>query len=151
VSGLLESLGSMGLASTGYVVPEAVITNQPASDDLRGVIRSVIEETATEGGVMIVSHAASMALADRSDVLRVMLTASPDTRSERLASSLGLDAGEAAKTLKRADAGRADYIKRFYGISQELPIHYDLVVNTDRLAPETAAQLIIAAATAAQD
>ena len=40
----------------------------------------------------------------------------------------------------------ADYIKRFYGISSELPTHYDLVVNTDRLAPQAAARLIVHAA-----
>jgi cytidylate kinase len=145
VTRLLESFGSAGM-TTGYVVPEAVGSEQPASDDLRGLIRSVIEEIGTEGGVMIVSHAASMALADHDDVLRVMLTASPAIRCERLASSLGMSEDEAAKTLKRADGNRADYIKRFYGIGQELPIHYDLVVNTDRLAPAAAAGLIVAAA-----
>jgi cytidylate kinase len=145
ITRLLESLGTSGMAA-GYVVPEAVVPEQPASDGLRGLITSVIEEVAAEGGVMIVSHAASMALASRDDVLRVMLTASFETRSERLASSLGLGAGEAQKTLKRSDSNRADYIKRFYGIGEELPTHYDLVVNTDRLAPAAAAALIVSAA-----
>ena len=48
--------------------------------------------------------------------------------------------------LKRSDAGRADYIKRFYSIAAELPTHYDLVINTDKLSPEQAARLIVEAA-----
>jgi len=142
---LLEGLGPAGMG-TGYVVADPAAFTQPASNELQGLIKSVIEETAAAGGVMIVSHAASLALAGRPGVLRVLLTASPETRSARLSASLGIDAGEAASRLKRSDAGRADYIKRFYGLSSELPIHYDLVVNTDRLSPEDAAGLIVAAA-----
>ncbi len=48
--------------------------------------------------------------------------------------------------LDRAEANRADYIKRFYGIDQESPIHYDLVINTDRLSSGQAAELVLHAA-----
>ena len=37
-------------------------------------------------------------------------------------------------------------MKSFYGIDRELPIHYDLVVNTDRLSATSAAALISEAA-----
>jgi dephospho-CoA kinase len=142
---VLEGLGPAS-AGMGYIVPEAVVPSTPPSDVLKGLIRSVIEETATTGGVMIVSHAASLALADREGVLRVLVTASPKVRRERLAATLGLDEGEAERAIKRGDAGRADYIKRFYGINDEKPTHYDLVINTDRVSPEDAADLIVAAA-----
>jgi cytidylate kinase len=142
---LLEGLGPVGMG-TGYILPEAAAVGQPPSDELKGLIKSVIEEVAAAGEVMIVSHAASLALAGREDVLRVLVTASPQTRRNRTAASLGLDDDEAARELKRSDAGRADYIKRFYGIGTELPTHYDLVINTDRFSPENAAQLVVAAA-----
>jgi cytidylate kinase len=143
---LVEGLGSAGMGA-GYVVapPDVHAHGQPASDELRGLIQSVIEETAAAGSAVIVSHAASLALAKRDDVLRVLITASPQTRVSRLAADLGIDDKEAARTVKRGDAGRADYIKRFYGVS-ELPTHYDLVINTDKLAPQDAARLIVGAA-----
>jgi Cytidylate kinase-like family len=147
---LLDTLGTSSVAAglaAGYVVPDAISADlQPASDELRGLIRSVIEDTAAAGGAMIVSHAASLALADRDDVLRVLVTASTETRRERFADSLGLDRDEARRALDRSDAGRADYIKRFYGLGSERPTHYDLVVNTDRLTPQEAADLIVTAA-----
>jgi len=144
---LIEGLGSTGMG-TGYVMAsaEAPGFGQPVSDELRGLIKSVIEETAGAGDVVIVSHAASLALAGRDDVLRVLVTASRETREQRLASTLGVDEKEAARSIKRSDAGRADYIKRFYGIGAELPTHYDIVVNTDKLTPEDAARLIVDAA-----
>ena len=131
----------------GYVIaPPQHTGHEPPSDALRGLIRSVIEETAGEGSAVIVAHAASLALGERDDVLRVMVTASPQTRQRRFAEALGLDDKEAGRVLKRSDAGRADYIKRFYSIAAELPTHYDLVVNTDKLSPEQAARLIVEAA-----
>jgi len=50
------------------------------------------------------------------------------------------------RAVNDSDAGRADYLKRFYGISEELPTHYDLVVNTDAISIEQAAGLISLAA-----
>ena len=143
---LIEGLGTAGMGA-GYVMTAPVpVQDQPGSDALRGLIRSVIEEEAEAGSAVIVSHAASLALGARSDVLRVLITASTPTREERLASTLGVDSKEAARTLKRSDSGRADYIKRFYGVAEELPTHYDLVINTDKLSPDAAAALIISAA-----
>jgi cytidylate kinase len=119
--------------------------SQRASDELRGLIRSVIEDTAINGSAVILAHAGSLALAGRDDVLRVLVTASPKTRAQRLASASGMDEKHAAHAIKQSDAGRADYIKRFYSISVELPTHYDLVINTDRLTPEHATGLIVEA------
>ena len=42
----------------------------------------------------------------------------------------GLAPDEATKAVERSDWARADYLKRFYGIDRELPVHYDLVFNT---------------------
>jgi len=148
---LLEGLGSAGMA-TGYVTaPEMVTHGEPASEELRGLIQSVIEDIAATGSAVIVAHAASLALGQRENVLRVLVTASPQIRERRLAASLGIDEKEAARTIKQSDAGRADYIKRFYGIGAELPTHYDLVINTDKLPPEDAAWLIAQAAAGRAD
>jgi cytidylate kinase len=99
---------------------------------------------------VIVAHAASLALGDRDDVLRVLITASSETRARRLAEAGDIDEAEAKKVVARGDANRADYLKRFYGTSAELPTHYDLVINTDRVTLEDAASLILSAARSQQ-
>jgi cytidylate kinase len=115
------------------------------SDDLRDAIRVVIRETAEQGNVVIVSHGASIALAGAPGVLRVLLTASPETRAERYGEGK-LEANKALKAVRETDRAREDYLWRFYGVRHEEPTHYDLVINTDVLGYDEAADLIVAAA-----
>jgi hypothetical protein len=144
---LLQELGRGGAAeSYGPAAPAGPHAEGATPDAIRGLIQDAIEEMARQGNVVIVSHAASLALSRRSDVLRVLVTASPETRAERISESRGLGPKEAEKTIKSADAARADYLRRFYGIGSELPTHYDLVVNTDVLSVEQAADLVAQAA-----
>ena len=112
------------------------------SDDIRSLIRETIEQTAARGKAVIVAHAASFAIGHGDGVLRVLVTASPETRTTRVAEAEGLDQAGAARVLKESDAGRADYLKRFYDVREESPTHYDLVLNTDALSIEQAADLI---------
>ena len=48
--------------------------------------------------------------------------------------------------MRDADAGRRDYLNRFYAVEEELPTHYDLVVNTDALTLDHAAAIVATAA-----
>jgi len=116
----------------------------PTYADLQVLIKQVIASLADEGSVVIVSHAASFALSGQG-VLRVLVTASADTRARRLMSTRNIDRRAAERLVKQEDAGRADYLKRFYAIERELPTHFDLVVNTDVLTPERTVDVVVAA------
>jgi cytidylate kinase len=96
--------------------------------------------------VVIVAHAAAFALAGRDDLVRVLITAPAEIRTRRLAEARDGDQAKAATELKRSDAARAAYLKTFYEVEHELPTHYDLVVNTEVLDPDEAADLIARAA-----
>ena len=148
---VLEGLGQTGSASATATPGGPMWIPDDSSElvrthDLRTLIRETVVETAARGDVVIVAHAASFALADRDDVLRVLITAPIQARTARLAEARGVDASEGARELKRSDEARASYLKGFYGIDRELPTHYDLVVNTDRLDVDSAAAIIIRAA-----
>ena len=146
---LLDSLGSNTSLATFAMAGYVPAAEAPVESDLRGLIRTTIEEVAGRGEAVIVAHAASMALGDRSDVLKVMLTASRAARQRTLVER-GLDDKAAAKQVDKGDANRADYLKRFYDITHESPADYDLVLNTDRLGPEGAVRLVVEAAGAPQ-
>jgi cytidylate kinase len=121
------------------------VSDQRSSETYRELIKEAILETARRGSAVIVAHAASHALADHDDVLRVFVTASPAIRSRRLAKAFELDQAAAMNKAEESDAARADYLRRFYNVKHELPTHYDLVINTDKLSTEEAASLIHAA------
>jgi cytidylate kinase len=131
-------------AGSGVLVPEAA--SAPRSEDVRKLIVDAIHDTAERGQVVIVSHAASIPLAGRADVLRVLVTASLETRVKRVAGDRPGGATAAARFVRDNDAGRAEYFQTFYRIERELPTHYDLVINTDALTPDQAADIIVAAA-----
>jgi cytidylate kinase len=147
VARLLDAMAWSGADAwtLGAGIP-VVYGDELTSDDLRALIRDAIRQTAERGDVVIVAHGASHHLGPGPGILRVLVTASADTRTARLAESHGLDDGDAARAVKESDAGRRDYLKRFYEIDEESPAHYDLVVNTDVLSIAQATRLIALAA-----
>ena len=139
--------GAAGLVGHGAgVIPIGDGTSDPKS--LRALIQRSIHETAERGNVVIVSHGASYALAGRADVLRVLVTASAETRAARAAQDNSLDTKQSAKAVADGDLARAAYLKRFYGVADELPTHYDLALNSDTLSIELIRDLVVKAASA---
>jgi cytidylate kinase len=138
--------GGMAGYGIGYMPDAAAVP--PRSDQLRSLIRQAIVETADRGDVVIVAHAASYALGGREDVLRALVTGSVAARASRLAAVTGKNMQQASESIRLSDESRADYLKRFYGVEQELPEHYDVCVSTDVLSPSLAAAQIVSAANA---
>ena len=143
---VLEALALTGDLGLVAGVPLRAGNDEVSGPEIRALIRETIEHMAAQGNVVIVAHAASHALPARSDVLRVLVTASPDVRATRVGESEGLDRSGAARAVKESDAARRDYLRRFYDLKGELPTQYDLVLNTDVLSSDRAVQLIAFAA-----
>jgi len=139
---LLETLAEGDPALWTTTAPVDLV--RPA--DIRGLIRETVIQTAARGNVVIVAHAASFALEPGPELLRVFVTASARTREQRIAATDGVESANAARTIKDSDLGRSDYLKRFYAIDRESPTDYDVVVNTDRLSTESAAEIVLSAA-----
>jgi cytidylate kinase len=150
---LLEKLPSArdlaGAITLAPVVPALAggsSSYRAVPEEMRVLIRAAIHQVAQAGQAVIVAHAASMALAGVEGVLRVLVTASPEVRAKRLATVEGLVATAADAAIAASDLERRDYLRRFYGVKEELPTHYDVVINTEVLTAEQAAAAIVAAA-----
>ncbi|MEN3340744.1 MAG: hypothetical protein V7644_148 [Actinomycetota bacterium] len=139
---LMEAMAHGG-GATGAA---PVFADEVPGEHVREYIRDAVQEVAEHGNAVIAAHAASYAVRSGTRQLRVLVTAPRETRTARLALAQGLDEAEAGKILKRSDAGRADYLKRFYGVGEELPTHYDLVLNSETISIEDAAALVVEAA-----
>ncbi len=145
---LLDAMGeNVAVAPEAYAyMPAAEIVIGSRAETVRGLIRDAIEEAAAKGEAVIVAHAASHALAGRDGVLRVLVTGSPAERAARLARETEADMDASRRQVSDADRARASYLSTFYDVGQELPTHYDVVVNTDALTPEQAAEIVVCAA-----
>jgi cytidylate kinase len=140
---ILRYLGSAGVeAGHATYMPPPV---EPSVGYER-LIERVIRETAAAGNVVIVAHGASVPLAGSPGLLRVFITASPDVRALRMCQEAGVKESDAAKMIDRSDRERREFLQRFYEVKEELPTRYDIVINTDLIAKETAADLVVEAA-----
>lgn len=145
VARVLDAMAAGGVDAVSLGGP---VLSRPddTNAEIRSFIREAILQTAARGKAVISAHAASFAVQPGASTLRVLIAATPATRTRRLMERDGATEADAARAVKRADAARRDYLKRFYDVNQELPTHYDLVVNTDVLGPERAAGVIAQAA-----
>ena len=141
-------LAEMALRAAPDVTEHPPLYAFDEPDMLLWLIRDAVRDAADRGNVVLVAHAACYACAGRSDVLRVWVTAPQSTRASRLASALGLSDKEAAKSVRQSDAARASYLKRVYDIAKESNTDYDVVLNTERLTTDAAADLIVGLARA---
>lgn len=105
-------------------------------------MRSVIEELADGGNVIIAGRGGQAVLRDRPGVLHVKMVAPLEIRAARLAERHHISLQAARAQARASDRERRIYLKRFYNIDWNDPLLYDLVINTARLSAEAACDLI---------
>ena len=98
---------------------------------------------ATSGGV-ILGRVGAVILAGHPRAIHVRVAASRATRCRRVHEYGGLDEPAALRLIDRTDRARADYARHLYGADLSDPGLYDLIVATDKLSIEDAAQVVTA-------
>ena len=98
---------------------------------------------ATSGGV-ILGRVGAVILAGHPRAIHVRVAASRATRCRRVHEYGGLDEPAALRLIDRTDRARADYARHLYGADLNDPGLYDLIVATDKLSIEDAAQVVTA-------
>ncbi len=148
ITRILEGMGQVPLEPQVYYGQALGVTPLFESTPYDELIRDVIIETANQGNVVIVAHGAGMCLAGSHGLLRVFVTAPASMRAERIARVASVDMKRAEKAVAGSDKDREDFLKRFYDVAHEQATHYDLVINTEQMTPDSAAALVAAAAKA---
>jgi cytidylate kinase len=103
-----------------------------------------MEALAAEGNVVIVGRAGQVILRDRPDVLHVRSSRLPECGPSGSPGSRDRARSRAGQ-IEASDRHRRIYLKRFDHVRWDDPSLYDLIVNTARVTPEAAAELIGAA------
>ena len=97
---------------------------------------------------MVVGRGGQMILQEYPGVLHVQCVARFETRVYNIIVREDVKWREAARRVRLADEQRAGYMRRFYNVDWLDSHLYDLVVSTDRLAEDLAADIIVQAAQA---
>ena len=128
------------------------LTQLTTHDRLVAITRSVIEEAANRGNVVIVGRGAAFILGRQAGTLHVQLHASLDARIRYLMSRIEdiptetpLDEKSLRELSRSIDAARADYVRRTFDADWLDARHYDLSVDTGRLGVDGTVEVIEAA------
>lgn len=107
---------------------------------------SIIREHVGVHPLVVIGRGAPMLLRDRRDAVRAFVTAPFDLRVKRVQARTGCSADEAVRDVKKSDQHRLAYMQQYYHADWRDLRVYDLIVNTEHLSLDAAAELIVAAA-----
>lgn len=116
-------------------------------DDARYLktLEAVLRELARTQALVIQGRGSQFILRDYARALHVLVTAPMEIRLKRVRENLKVDAESAKREISRFDGGGREFIKRYFKAEVWDPVNYDLVVNTEHLSFEAAAEVIIKA------
>ena len=155
--GLWQRIASaLATSAPEIAVPAAAMESSvsPAIGERLFVLtRTIIEEAAAAGGVIILGRGAGFILRDRPEVLRVHLHAVLGdrvryltSRVEELPPEARPDEASLRELCRSVDAARATYLRRRFDVDWMDARHYDLTLDTGRLGLARTIELIEAAA-----
>ena len=113
-------------------------------------IRAAIYEFARKGNVVIVGRGGQVLLKNLPGTLHIRIFAPFDLRVKRLAENAGVDEKPAARLIRRSDHDSAGYIQSFFNADWNDVNLYDLLINTEKLSPDAAVQLILDSASSGE-
>ncbi len=96
-----------------------------------------------ERGMAVLLGRGSTALVPTERALRVLVVAPTEVRARRLATARGIELSQALELLQDAEERRVNFWRDCFGRQLYEPSEYDLVLNTEWLAPDAGAALVI--------
>ena len=139
---------SSALSFPEFLVSTPTAMEEPDAVKLAHMTKELIEDLGRRDRIVMVGRAAAAVLARESEVLHVRLVASREYRIGLAMHELGLGEAEAAASVDERDLSRARYHKENYGRDWNDPVHYHVVLNTELLGTDGAADLVTARARA---
>ena len=108
-------------------------------------LQRIVRKYAAEGNVVLYGHGSHVFVPRSSRGLSVYVSPSREWREKAIAEERGLSLEEAARWLKRADREALSVAKHLFDVDLLNTGLYDLSLNPERVAVETAAQAVVGA------
>lgn len=107
------------------------------------LMESVVYEVARKGEGVIMGHGGQLLLQDFSCALHVLVHAPLALRIQNIMERHGLSGEAAEKLIHKSDHEQKGFLQFAYHMDWSAPKLYDLVINTQKVRKETAAELIM--------
>ena len=120
-----------------------------AAEAYAAAISRTIQQLAQSGeDVVIVGRGGNEALAAVPEALNVLVVANEAMRVRRVAAEHGVDVYDALDLVRASDRRRRAFTRQYYGSDWLDPTRYDLVIRTDDVPFDRAAEIVTTAARA---
>lgn len=146
---LIDRGGLSREAAIARLESSTALEYTPRADYLN-LVTSIILEYAARDQAMIVGRGGQMILRGQPQVLHMQVVARFETRVYNIIQREGVKWREAAHRVRLADDQRVGYMRRFYNVDWLDSRLYDMVVNTDKIPCDVAAEMVIQAAQAVE-
>ena len=135
-------------ANTASPIEAATVVPPETSqspEEFRRATEAVLREIADTTGAVVLGRAGMAVLAGRPDVLCVRLDGPVEARIAYVVSE-GVEEDEARRTQRELDSARDAYARVFYGVRQDDPSLYHLVLDTTALDLAACIDIVVLAA-----
>ena len=114
----------------------------PSSDSVADAARRVILEMVESPPLIVVGHGGQSLLRARAGTLHIRLVAPIGERVKRICAREECTPDDATARIRRIDADRRAYVRRYYQGDWDDPLLYDIQLNTARVAIEECTRMI---------
>ena len=125
---------------------DELLGHHPPSSLLVQLTADTILALARRGNVILIGRGANIITGGLENVLHVRLVASLERRIAHVQETHGLGRKAALDFISHEDRGRQRYLKKHFGRDPDDPKLYHLIINTDLVSYDQAAQMISGAA-----
>ncbi len=107
------------------------------------LITTLLQDFGQTGRAVIVGRASQVILGNHPAACHIKVVAPIEQRIEQIKQSRDMDEDNARKLAEQHDNWRNAYLRNAHGADWDDPLLYDLTINTGRVSPEQAVELIV--------
>ena len=121
---------------------DEMLGNHPPTSELVRQTAETILRLAEQGHVILIGRGANIITSKLDHVFHVRLLGSLERRVSHIQEIRGVGKTAALAFIRNEDRGRRRYLKKHFGQDLDDPLLYHMIINTDRVPYERAAQII---------
>jgi cytidylate kinase len=137
---ILETLDEKGLSVLEDWISSMVYDRHIWPDEYLQHLMKIIGVIGRHGRAVIVGRGGNFILPPET-CLRLRVVAPQKRRIENAAREFGVTIEEARRRVVRTDSDRRAFVRKYFNADIADPIHYDLVINTDRISVDEAVSM----------
>jgi cytidylate kinase len=147
---IIEHARQYGVDETGLAEKDLMAKQPPQVWDRHAaqrrlyliLLRASLLDLIADGNAVYMGHMGQFVLSDVPKVLRIRVDSSLEYRVGALMKGSKLSENEARDYIETIDQRRRSWAKFLYGVDYDDPLHYDIILNLERLSLASAGEIV---------